>query len=158
MELRLKYPPTPEAAPKHAALCVSAVKNVDGVELDYSVGSLTMLDGIIEKLRRDGVSSGDVAETLFTFGCYVGEVFVRNASGRWCSPEGTPMEGVTGFPLLIHLGTGGYCNPIGKVFKRLDQGSEHNLPYFFQVFASDKASTETGGGQSSKPWYKRLWK
>jgi hypothetical protein len=151
MELRLQYPPTPEAAPKHAELCVSAVKDIEEVELDYSVESLETLDGIIEKLRQEGVTSDKVAETLFTFGCYVGEVFVRNAGGRWCSPEGTSMAGATGFPLIIQLGSGGYCNPIGKVFKRLEQGVEHNLPYFYQVFTSGK-------GSAAEPWYKRLWK
>ncbi|HYO58832.1 hypothetical protein [Archangium sp.] len=140
MELRLQYPPTPEAAPKHAGLCVSAALEVEGVELDYSVDSLAKLDGIIENLRQDGVTSDEVAETLFTFGCYVGEVFVRNAGGRWCSAEGTPMAGATGFPLIVQLGSGGYCNPIGKVFKRLEQGPEHNLSYFYQVFTSPEAS------------------
>jgi hypothetical protein len=145
MQLRLMYPPTPEAAPMHAELCVSAAREVDGIELDYSVESLVKLDGIIENLRREGVASEQVAETLFTFGCYVGEVFVRQAGGRWCLAEGTPMAGATGFPLIIQLGANGYCNPIGKVFKRLEQGEEHNLSYFYQVFTREDASEKKGG-------------
>jgi hypothetical protein len=136
MELRqLRYPPTPEAAPQHAALCVSAARNVDGVELDYSVASLAKLDGILENLRREGVTSEEVGETLFAFGCYVGEVFVRHAPGRWRRTEDTPMAGAAGFPMVVEVANGAYCNPLAKVFKRLEQGSEHSLPYFYQVFA-----------------------
>jgi hypothetical protein len=136
MELRLKYPATPEAAPLHARECVSAVKNVDGVELDYSVESLVTLDGILEGLREDGTRSRQVGETLFSFGCYVGEVFVRHAGGRWRSPRGTPMAGASGFPLIIELPGGSFCNPIGKVFKRLDEGREHDLAYFYRAFTA----------------------
>lgn len=135
MQLRLKYPATPEAAPEHAQLCVSAAHNVDGITLDYSVESLAKLDGIIEAMRQDGVSTQDVAETLFSFGCYVGEVFVRHARGRWRLTAETPMARAAGFPLVIELGAGTYCNPIGKVFKRLDEGPEHELTHFYRAFA-----------------------
>lgn len=148
MQLQLKYPPTPEAAPKHAELCVSMARSVSGVELDYSVESLEVLDGIIEGLRREGVVEEQMGETLFAFGCYLGEVFVRQAGGRWCLAEGTPMEGVTGFPLIIQLGSSSYCNPIGKAFKRLREGNEHNLPYFFRVFTSEQAATSRMSGRN----------
>ncbi len=135
MQLRLKYPATPEAAPDHAQLCISAVQNIDGITLDYSVESLAKLDAIIEGLRQDGVSAQEVAETLFSFGCYVGEVFVRNAKGRWRLASETPMARASGFPLVIQLGADTYCNPIGKVFKRLEEGPEHELTHFYRAFA-----------------------
>jgi len=135
-QLLLKYPATPEAAPEHAQLCVSAVRNIEGFTLDYSEESLAKLDEIIEKLRQDGVSSEQIAETLFSFGCYVGEVFVRHASGRWRLTAETPMARAAGFPLVIQLSAKAYCNPIDKVFKRLEEGKEHELTYFYRVFTA----------------------
>lgn len=134
MRLRLKYPPQPENAAKFAADIAAAAAEISGADLDYSVASLETVDGILEGMRRDGVSSDQVAETLFGFGCYVGEVFVRQAGGAWCETAASPMAQAAGFPLVIDLGEGRYCNPIGKVFKRIDNGEEDYLPYFFQVF------------------------
>jgi len=88
MELKLQFPPTPEHAAQHAELMVPAAREVSGVLLDYSPESLLAVDGIIEKFRRDGVPADRIASTLFCFGCYVGEVFVRNAGARWRSTEG----------------------------------------------------------------------
>jgi hypothetical protein len=73
---------------------------------------------------------------LFGFGCYVGEVFVRNAGGKWRNSAETPLAELAGLPLLIELGTESFCNPIGKVFKRLENGEVDSLPYFYQVFTT----------------------
>ena len=86
-------------------------------------------------MRQDGCTEEQVAETLFGFGCYVGEVFVRHAGGRWRKASETPMAQVAGFSLVIELAKGCLCNPIAKVFKRLKNGEEDNIPYFYQVFS-----------------------
>src|SRR5690242_15429273 len=138
MLLNLQYPPTPDAAPKHAESCVSAVKNVDNIDLDYSVESLRVLDRLIEQFRADGTTSEQIGETLYAFGCYVGEVVVRNAGGRWVDSSHMPLAGPGGFPLVQH-GEQSVCNPIGKVFKRLEEGSEHDLPYFYRVVTAPSA-------------------
>jgi hypothetical protein len=138
MRLRLKYEPTPKNAPKFASDIIAAAAKISGVQLDYSVASLKAVDDIIEGMRKDGCTSQQVAETLFGFGCYVGEVFVRHAGSQWQNAAETSMAGFAGFPLVIQLGKDSFCNPIGKVFKRLDNGEEDNLPYFYRVFASEK--------------------
>lgn len=153
MKLRLQFAPTPENAPRHAALCVEGAKAVSGVDLDYSPASLHLVDEIIEGFRRDGVSSQEVAETLFTFGCYVGEVFVRNAGGVWRNAEETPMRDVATFVLVIELSEHqSICNPIGKAFKRLDNGPEDSLAYFYKVFTKQ----EVPEPPKKKPWW-RAW-
>jgi hypothetical protein len=113
---------------------VPAAKEISGVHLDYSVISLADVDQIVQAMQDDGVTQEQVAETLFCLGCYVGEVFVRNAEGRWRLAAETPMADVVGFPLVIELDDESYCNPIGKVFKRLENGMEDYLPYFYAVF------------------------
>lgn len=136
MQLRLKYPPTADNATQFALDIVASALEISGVTLDFTVESLKRVDEILEGFRRDGCTSDQVAETLFGFGCYVGEVFVRNANGRWRNAAETPMASFAGSALVIQLGKDHFCNPIGKVFKRVDNGKEDNLSYFYQVFSS----------------------
>ena len=135
MELNLKYPPTPEAAPQHAALVVQTARKVSGVTLDYSVQSLAAVDEILDGWHQESVPAEQVAAILFAFGGYVGEVFVRHAGARWVSAEGTAMDDFAGFFIVLEVGPKNLVNPIGKVFKRLENGIEDNLPYFYRVFA-----------------------
>jgi hypothetical protein len=127
----LQHPPDAAHAPDHAAATAATAKNIDGVDLDFSPASLGAVDAILDRFHSDRVGSDAIAETLWAFGCYVGEVFVRHAGAKWAS---TPPEhrATVGFPIVVGYG-GHLVNPIGKVFKRVDEGSEHNLPYFFQV-------------------------
>jgi hypothetical protein len=131
--LNLKYPPTPENARKLAEVVVSAARNVSGVNLDFSVGSLAAVDQIIEKLRSEGLVAAQIAETLFSFGCYVGEVLVVNAGGTWRSTAETSMAPFASAPMVVELGPDHFSNPIDKVFKRFQNGPEDSLPYFYQV-------------------------
>ena len=152
MELNLKYEPIPANAGKFAADMVISAREISGVTLDYSPGSLREVDTIIEDFRRDGVTSEMVGETLFGFGCYVGEVFVRNRNGRWRLTAETPMRDVAGLPFVIELPDGTFCNPMDKVFKRLENGFEDDLPYFYTVFAGPQ---ESGAGKERRPWWRR---
>ena len=135
MRLQLKYEPTIENAPQFGSDVVASTKEITGADLDYSVASLAAVDEILEGFRRDKLRSDQIAETLFSFGCYVGEVFVRQMGAAWRSATDTKMAGMSGFPLVIQTGPDSFCNPIGKVFKRVDNGIEDSLPYFYQVFA-----------------------
>lgn len=157
MQLRLRYPPTPEYAAQHADLCVQSARDVSGVVLDYSVESLELLDDIIEGFREDGVTANQVAETLFTFGCYVGEVFVRNCNGEWRNAEDTSFSQFAGFPIVVQLGPTNFVNPIGKVFKRLENGKEDYLPSLYRVFASQMADKCEGTVPPGKKWW-QFWK
>lgn len=136
MRLRLKYAPTAENAPKFAADMVSPAAEISGANLDYSVASLQAVDDIIEHMQQDGCTPDQVAETLFGFGCYVGEVFVRHTGGKWRNAAETSMAKIANFPIVIELGKENFCNPIGKVFKRMENGEEDNLPYFYQMFTT----------------------
>jgi hypothetical protein len=139
MRLRLKYPPTPENAAKFAADIVRSAAEISGATLDYSVESLKLVDDIIEGFRQDGCKSDQIGETLFAFGCYVGEIFVRQAGGKWVTTAGTSMERMSGFPLAVETGKDSATNPIGKVFKRLENGEGDDLPYYYQVFSKPKS-------------------
>ena len=135
MELQLEYPPTPEGAPLHAQMAVEAARNISQIDLDFTPQSLPWVDQIIDGLRQDGVSPEQVGESLFAFGCYVGEVFVRNANGMWRLAEETALKEISVFPLVMEVGPDRFCNPIGKVFKRLLDGDVDNLECFYRAFA-----------------------
>ena len=92
------------------------------------------MDDIIESFRADRQSIQDVKETLFGFGCYVGEVLVRAAGGAWRENDEEHRKFMNA-PFLVQLPSGTICNPIGKAFKRFNSGEEDDLPYFFTVFA-----------------------
>lgn len=144
MRLQLNYSPTPENAPKFASDIVCSAAEICGVRLDYSIASIQAVDEIVEGFRQEGCTSDQIAETLFGFGCYVGEVFVRHAGGKWRVSSKTPMAKGAGFPLVIELNEDHFCNPIGKVFKRLENGDEDSLPYFYQVFSTRKGAGTRG--------------
>ncbi|MEW5990739.1 MAG: hypothetical protein AB1736_05250 [Chloroflexota bacterium] len=137
--LRLKYEPSPENLAEFAVDVVASAEGISGVKLDYTPASLALVDDIIEGFRSEGVGSRQVGETLFGFGCYVGEVSVRHAGGRWRRTEETPMRGIAGHAFVIELPAGNYCNPLAKTFKRMDDGSVDSLAYFYRVVANDEA-------------------
>jgi hypothetical protein len=134
MQLKLKHKPTPEHAAVLADLVVPVAREVSGADLDYSPNSLCHVDRIIETFRRDGVRLEQIAETLFSFGCYVGEVFVRHAGGRWRVASETPLGQFAGGPIVVQTGPADFCNPIDRVFKRFENGAEEDLTYFWSVF------------------------
>jgi hypothetical protein len=143
--LELPFPPTPENAARFAALAVEAALRVGNVDLDYAPATLPRLG---EFLAVHGRDHRDAA--VLTFGCYLGEMFVRAGLGRWCATDETPMKGVTDVPLLIELGgasSGDLCNPLGRVRRFLEGGPDSDLVGFWQSFA--------GGGTGWKPWWRR---
>jgi hypothetical protein len=149
-------PPTAENAHLHADFIAKSAKDISGADLDYSPESLEQVDEIIEGFRQEGQSSESISGTLFFFGCYVGEVFVRNVGAVWRNSEETPMKGVAGSPIVVELPGGSICNPVGKVFKRLENGREDYLPYFYQVFAAQARGSE-GTPVRNKKWW-QFWK
>jgi hypothetical protein len=132
--LNLKRDVTPDNAPAFARDIVASTARITGDTLDYSVASLGAVDRIIEGIRAGGGTVDQYAETMFCFGCYVGEVFVRHAGGRWvATPEGQ-LE-VFGVRLVVELPPPGkLCNPIAKAFKRLHNGVEDHLPFVYAAF------------------------
>jgi hypothetical protein len=127
MKLQLKYPPSVESASRFAADSVAAAAEISGVHLDYSLESLQAVDDILEAMRRDGMTSARMGETMFGFGCYIGDVLVRSAGARWVDAAGTEMNGI-GFPMVVQLPNGRPFDAIGLAFGRLDEGPGLHLP------------------------------
>ena len=133
IELNLKYEAIPENARAFAADIATATLKISGVELDYSRESLRQVDAVLEELRSDGPPIDQFRETLFGFGCYIGEVMVRHANGRWDIPRSTEERSFVGWPLLVRFPDGRCANPIHKVMRSYEEGVEHDLGFFYDV-------------------------
>jgi hypothetical protein len=144
MKLRLQFPPTPENAAKLAELAVAAARNVDGIDLDYSPESLASVDQILGSFHEEGLTEKQVGETVFSFGCYVGEILVRHHNGKWALPKASFLAKL-GFGgsnmMLVELPNGSTWNPIGKAFKLIENGQEDSVAYLYTVATQDAEPT-----------------
>jgi len=145
LTLRLPLSPTPENAPELAQKLVETVSKLDGITLDFSVESLEALDSRILAFRNQGATSAQMPETLFMFGCYFGEVLNRHLGGKWFAPA----QHVAGFAVLaIELDFGLHANPIGKVFKLLENGEEDSTVWLYKVLAAEKSKRTAAPGDA----------
>jgi hypothetical protein len=124
---------TSNDAEEYAETIVQAAQQVDGVALDYSAASLEDVDRIIEGFRQEGLSVEQIADTLFGFGCYVGEVVIRNLGGQWKAGDGVGVAVFDESDLLVELAERNACNPIGKVFKRFENGEADSVVLFYKM-------------------------
>ena len=131
--------PSAENAAEIAALVVPFVEQNYGLRLDYGAESLRTLDRIIDDLRRD--QRFEALQTLlFSMGCYVGEVLVRQAGARWRSTQELGMGTVTSSPIAVEMPDGRGCNPVGKVYRRFQKGREDSLSAFFAAMTGTSAA------------------
>ncbi|MFD9718121.1 hypothetical protein [Streptomyces sp. NPDC059076] len=100
--------------------------------LDYSVGSLRVVDLVVDGLRRggEGGSRARPIEVLFGFGAYAGEVLVRKAGADWVELDRRQSE-LFGQPLGVRMPDGRLWNPLGKVVKRFDHGAEESVALLY---------------------------
>jgi hypothetical protein len=133
VRIRLKYPASPENAVDHALIAVALAREQYDAELDFSPGSLEMVDSWIDSLREEGIDGEGAAETLFVLGCYLGEVMVRSLRGAWVATARSPLRGVSPWPMVVSLPDGSAWDAIGKAYKRLELGDSEYLPAFLET-------------------------
>jgi hypothetical protein len=126
--------PSPSNAAEIAGMTLPVVQQNYGVALDYSPASLKELDTIVDDLRRD--QRFEALQTLlFSMGCYVGEVLVRHAGGRWRTTEELGLGKVASSPIAVEMPGGRGCNPVARVYRRFQKGREDSLAAFYQAMA-----------------------
>jgi len=142
LRIKLRYPASPENARDHAQIAVELAHEEYDADLDFSPGSLELVDSLIDSLREEGVDGEGAAEALFVLGCYLGEVMVRQLGGAWAPTPRSPLRGVSPWPMVVALADGSAWDAIGKAYKRLELGDSEYLPAFFE--------TAAGGGRSGR--------
>lgn len=135
MNIRLARPPTASSAPRFAEDVAAWVRKQFALELDYSVESLATVDALLARMRAENVPLDDkVGETLWCLGCYVGEVFVRNANAEW---KDAALPEVARTTNTVWLACGeAWVNPIGKVVKRVALGEGEDLRSFYSAYVT----------------------
>jgi hypothetical protein len=122
----------------HADLIVTKAAEISGVTLDYAVESLGDVERLLEVFHEAGDDPGLMAETVFRFGAYVGEVMVRNADAHWVLlPEDHPLGAM--WPMIETVDQQ-LVNPIGKVYKRIAYGQVDSVEYLYQAFIGGKTT------------------
>lgn len=126
--------PSPATAAEIAEMVLPVVAQNYGLALDYSPESLGRLDAIVDDLRRDQRFEA-VQTLLFSMGCYVGEVLVRQAGGHWRTTQELGQGRVASSPIAVEMPDGRACNPVGRVYRRFQKGREDSLAAFYQAMA-----------------------
>jgi hypothetical protein len=136
--------PSPANAAEIAGMALPVVEQNYGVALDFSPASLKRLDAIVDDLRRDQRFEA-VQTLLFSMGCYVGEVLVRHAGGRWRTTEELGMGKVASSPIAVEMPGGRGCNPVARVYRRFQKGRDDSLAAFYQAIAGSPPAGKPGG-------------
>lgn len=123
-----------EEARESAELAVKTTREITGVELDYSAASLQFVENLICGFREEGHTAESMNDTIFLFGCYVGEVIIRSYGGQWKRASETSFsKQLTEELLVVETPNKAAWNPIGKAFKLLENGMEDSLTFFYGV-------------------------
>ncbi len=153
---------------KQSDWTVKAFKS-DGIELDYSMGSLIEIDRFIQKYTKDGqpIKGGRLSKNfggiIFSIGSYIGETLIKNVpDSKWISDDNDPNGEVN---IEVYLADGTRCWPIQRLVKRIQNGLEDGI-YPYGVSLTNKKADEKYDGafwkietevqpmEPKKPWWK----
>ncbi|MGX1883337.1 hypothetical protein [Streptomyces sp. NPDC055287] len=114
----------------YAAGFVEQLAGRNRLPLDYSVGSLRLVDLVVDGLRRDAPERARVEAVLRGLGAYTGEVVVRRAGGQWVD-FGAEQRELFRQPVGVRMPDGRVWNPLGKVVNRFEAGAEESVQRFY---------------------------
>jgi hypothetical protein len=123
-------------------------ESLDRVRFDYAIESLRAMDDHLEAMRARGLEGEALMKFVLRCGAYVGEVIRRHA------PTGTAWHWVT-YADAVHLdarlgsigqslgtaavlwdGQEGFCFPLARVGKYLENGAEDSVWVFAQAISA----------------------
>jgi hypothetical protein len=121
----------PEAADEqamwHAQLILPAMKEIQGITLDFSIDSLRHFDQLLTGFHQQGIGIHQIPKIVFQIGCYLGQVVVNECPGSvWKHPEDiSPSLNMA--DLVIQHPDGLIWSPMKTVVKKLEDPSNHSL-------------------------------
>jgi hypothetical protein len=120
-----------EQALWHAQLIVAAMKQNQGITLDYGPDSLRHLDDLLKMFHGQGITVERVPKILFEIGCYAGQVVVNACSGsKWMHAQDfDPPLDATEFPepVIFHRPNNVIWAPITRAAKVLRDPESNSL-------------------------------
>jgi len=133
--LNLQLEPIPENAKGLGKFFRDAVKDIEGVDLNYEIDTLIFVDDFLARMSKE-IPMNDFAETIFTAGCYSGQVIVQNLDCTWIKQDDAGLpEGISMMPVVIKTSEGGVFDPIAKAYKRYADVNTNSLSHFYTVIA-----------------------
>jgi hypothetical protein len=135
VQLQLPYELTVANASRFAA-DIAEQAGGQGVQLDFSADSIAYFDSVIESLRANKVQLEQVAEVLFSLGCFVGEAIVRATGGHWRASSGTSLAPTAPFPIVVLLPDGRLCDPAAQPFSTFTLGDAASLSSFYATWTA----------------------
>ena len=121
-----------QTAPQIAQGAVALVKKKFGFQLNYDPPSLIVIDLLVDKIKETGATEHQASGLLLGLGCYVGEVFVRNARGSWRETAQMAMKKTVAYPIVIALPGAVGCDPLGAVFRRFGAGPPDGVASLYE--------------------------
>lgn len=115
----------------NAAHAVDVLSEARGEPVGYDMGSVTWVEGFIERARTR-YGAGEIPESwVGIIGCYLGEAIIAEAGGQWADDEALGGPGVA-------FSNGDIVFPLTKVAKQLEQGLEggESILSFYTVSVS----------------------
>jgi hypothetical protein len=113
---------SPSTATAVAAGSVAFVEKRFGFALPYTPESLIVVDAIVDKIKATGATEQQASALLSGLGCYVGEVFVRNAKASWRWAAEMQMSAPCRCAVVLAMPDVTACDAIGTVFARFGGG------------------------------------
>jgi hypothetical protein len=135
VQLQLPYELTAANASRFAA-DIAEQAGGQGVQPDFSADSIAYFDSVIESLRANNVQLEQVAEVLFSLGCFVGEAIVRATGGHWRASSGTSLAPTAPFPIVVLLPDGRLCDPAAQPFSTFTLGDAASLSSFYTTWTA----------------------
>ena len=117
-----------------AAEVTQWVKKDRGVELDYSLESVKVIEQELERVSKEVDRARPQRGTFglaLGYGAYIGEVIRRRDGGNWAANH--PAGGSNSYPLTIRSNVTVF--PVGWCWKRLTQGEEDTVYHKALAFA-----------------------
>ena len=120
-------------------------ESLDASRLDFTVDSLAVVDAHLETVRSQGLQGQALMKFVLRGGAYVGEVIRRRAAPartwHWVDydaavrldPRLSSLGKGLGTVAILWDGGDGFCFPLAKVGKYLENGAEDRVKLFAQV-------------------------
>lgn len=124
-----------ENAPALAAQFVKIVAP-DGGTWDFSPASLADLDEVLGRYHARGYRPEQLERMLIMASCYLGEVIRRSVGATWVKGEDSDQPDMKNEALVLRL-DGGYLAPFATVCKRVENGAEERLPFYYNAMLAN---------------------
>ncbi len=131
---------------EYADQAVALARGTFQVDLDFSPESVSKVEDILDGMYRHynkkmlGIRVGkrlseeELVSHSQVWGCYIGEIFRREFDGEWYWETGFGPEPQAG----LRVGENRIFPP-SKVYKRLTNGPEDNLCFYYSVMSQELA-------------------